>query len=216
MRKSLFVSLVIVLICASLIVIGCGNGGGGGSDTDWNKPAWAGDGVFPLIAYDADGNALGYVIGIDFGRGWVKIYNEELDKFFEMTIGWGNMRGYAHFMNWAYADANCNPYMWQGYNKFLYYDHEERTPLIPNAEFYTFSADPATSVGYQGISKQLILEDDGQGIGINVWACYDYDPAPYWSVSDPDVKFYPAVEYTGDLPFNNGGNRGKGLTFSSN
>ena len=208
MRKSLFVSLVIVLMCALLLVIGCGNGGGGGSEGEWAKPAWAGDGVFPLIAYDTNGNTIGYVVGVNSNRGWVKLYNEELGKFFEMTLGFGMMRSYDQLRDTGYsvyADANCNPYMYQGFDQFIYYDHPQATtaPLI-DAEFYTFSSNPADAVGYQAITKELRSEpdpnDQGQGLPF-VWVCYDYDPA-YWRDNEPDTKFYPAVEVgIGTLPF---------------
>ena len=209
--KKLFLS---VYILSMLITIaGCGGtGGGGGDDSNWQKPAWAGDGVFPLIAYSADGQKLGYMVNHEVGKNNITIFNEELGITFRLGLLGPDNKGRFSFPSDKifYRDVNCEGlYLNKGYvgqvYGFYYKVYEDDIGSYPEGiELWVVSSTqslPYSSMGYRG---SMYTFAGGYNLDFDRPECPDGCPEVYfdWLCNQSDYTDYldldPIGQYSKD------------------
>jgi hypothetical protein len=200
MRKSIFITLAMALFIT--LTFGCGGGGGGGGDdVEWTKPAWAGDGVFPLMVYSADGQQLGYLMERNMNAQGVTIYNEELGLTFRLVL-LGDKGRFSHPGTTVfYRDKNCEGlYLMEGYANvvygFYYKVHEDRVMSYPeDQELWVVSSTESVSyntMGYSGTAEAFAradyLDTDGS----------IYEPGWDWGCDDPNQDDLSITQYNYD------------------
>ena len=195
MRKLFILGILALVVTA---IVGCGNGGG---DSQWSKPAWATEGVYPVAAYGENGDLIGYVTGMDPVNVWVTIYNPTMDKFFEITPEGGRIKGYRK--NTIMADDNCNLYLYHKQGNFIYSNMDVDYPPIGDTDFSTFSMDRSIGIPIDEIATipQKIWDDNTQ---LYYYECdfnIIYGAQKYWNTHWPGMLFSPVIPYTEPLPF---------------